>query len=94
MFARVSSYHPGPGSTGEPSADTVNQFLDMPGCKGFYYLVGKDGTSLSITLWEDENAMAVSQQDSERIRSVTSAQQHMEILGVDGYEVLTSRLRD
>jgi hypothetical protein len=93
MFARVSTYRPGPDSTGAPSEDTVNRVLELPGCLGIYYLLGKDGKSLSITLWEDEAALAGSQQATSKIRSETSAEQHMQILGVEEFEVLTRQLR-
>jgi heme-degrading monooxygenase HmoA len=56
--SRVSTYRPGPESTGAPSEDTINQVLEMPGYKGIYYLFGKDNKSLSITLWDDEDALA------------------------------------
>lgn len=92
MFARVSTYRPAPQSTGEPSVATVNQVLEMPGCKGIYYLLGKDNRSLSITLWEDEKALAGSQPTADRIRSETSAEQQMQILGVEAFEVLTNEL--
>lgn len=94
MFARVSTYRPGPESTGAPSEDTINQVLKMPGCKGIYYLFGKDSTSLSITLWDDENSLAGSRQAADRIRSETSAEQHMQILSVEEFEVLTTELKD
>jgi hypothetical protein len=94
MFARVSTYRPHPESTGAPSEDTINQVLELPGCKGIYYLFGKDNRSLSITLWDDENALAGSHQAADRIRSETSAEQHMEILGVEEFEVLTRQLKD
>ncbi|WP_427005188.1 hypothetical protein [Pseudarthrobacter sp. H2] len=67
--------------------------LELPGCLGIYYLLGKDGTSLSITLWDDEEALAGSQQATSQIRSETSAEQHMQILGVEEFEVLTQQLR-
>lgn len=94
MFARVSTYRPGPESTGAPSEETINKVLNMPGCKGIYYLFGKDNKSLSVTLWDDENALAGSQQAADRIRSETSAEQHMQILSVEEFEVLTRELKD
>ncbi|MGO4856921.1 hypothetical protein AB4074_06370 [Arthrobacter sp. 2MCAF14] len=94
MFARVSTYRPHPESTGAPSEDTINKVLELPGCKGIYYLFGKDTKSLSITLWDDENALTGSHQAADRIRSETSAQQQMEILGVEEFEVLTRQLKD
>ncbi|RAM37326.1 hypothetical protein [Arthrobacter globiformis] len=94
MFARVSTYRPGPESTGAPTDETINRVLEMPGCKGIYYLYSQDNTSLSITLWDDKNALDGSQQAAERIRTETSAEQHMQILSVEEFEVLTRELRD
>lgn len=93
MFARVSTYRPGPDSTGAPSEDTIKQVLELPGCQGLYYLLGKDNKSMSITLWDDEKALADSQQAADHIRSETSAQQHMQILDVEEFEVLTRHLK-
>lgn len=94
MFARVSSYRPAPDSTGAPSEETVQQVLGLPGCRGIYYLLGKENTSLALTLWDDEDALAGSRQAAERIRVETTAEKHMEILGVDEFEVLTQQLRE
>lgn len=94
MFARVSTYRPAPDSTGEPSEETVQQVLGLPGCRGIYYLLGKEKTSLSLTLWDDEDALARSRPAAERIRVETAAEQHMEILDVDEFEVLTQRLQE
>jgi hypothetical protein len=94
MFARVSTYRPGPGSSGAPSDETVKRVLGLPGCLGIYYLLGKDNKSLSITLWGDEEALAGSKQQADKIRAETSAEQHMQILGVEEFEVLTQQLAD
>ena len=94
MFARVSTYRPQPESMGAPSEGTVNQVLALPGCKGIYYLFGNDNKSLSITLWDDKDALAASRPVADRIRSETSAEQHMEIVGVEEFEVLTRQLKD
>lgn len=94
MFARVSTYRPAPDNTGAPSEDTVSQVVELPGCRGIYYLLGKDNKSLSITLWEDEDALEGSRQATDRIRSETSAAQNMEVVGVDEFEVLTEQLVD
>jgi heme-degrading monooxygenase HmoA len=93
MFARVSTYRPGPGSTGAPTAATVEQVLEMPGCRGIYYLLGKDSKSLSITLWDDEDALSASQKAAARLRTETSAAQDMQILDVEAFEVLTADVR-
>jgi hypothetical protein len=93
MFARVSTYRLRPQSTGAPSQNTIGQVLALPGCRGIYYLLGKNNTSLAITLWDDEKALADSQQAADRIRSETSAEQHMQIQSVEEFEVLTSELK-
>jgi hypothetical protein len=93
MFARISTYKPAPNTTGAPSDDTVNRVLQLPGCLGIYYLLGKENKSLSITLWEDAEALADSEQAATTIRAETSAEQHMQILGVEEFEVLTRQLK-
>lgn len=59
---------------------------------GIYYLLGKEDTSLSITLWEDEEALKASRPAADRIRSETTAEQNMETIAVDEFEVLTEQL--
>ncbi|WP_018762547.1 hypothetical protein [Arthrobacter sp. 135MFCol5.1] len=93
MFARVSTYTPGPQSTGAPSEQTVQKVLEMPGCQGIYYLYGND-RSISITLWADDGALKGSHQAAERIRDETSAEQGMTVRSVEEFEVLTRRLKD
>ncbi|MDR7085140.1 hypothetical protein J2X01_004462 [Arthrobacter ginsengisoli] len=94
MFARVSTYRPAPDSTGAPSEETVRRVLELPGCKGIYYLLGKDNKSLGLTLWDDEDALAGSRPAADRIRAETTQEQHMETLGVEEFEVLTQQLSD
>ncbi|AXJ11922.1 hypothetical protein CFN17_16000 [Arthrobacter sp. PM3] len=93
MFARVSTYQPGPDSSGAPSDETVSRVLQLPGCLGIYYLLGKDNKSLSITLWDDEAALSGSEEAATKIRTETSAEQHMQVLGVEEFEVLTRQLK-
>jgi hypothetical protein len=94
MFARVSTYRPAPDNTGEPSEETVDRVLGLPGCMGMYYLAGKEGRSLSITLWDSEESLVGSQQPANLIRSETSAKQHLAVLQVEEFEVLTHQLKD
>jgi hypothetical protein len=94
MFARVSTYRPAPDNTGEPSEETVDRVLGLPGCMGIYYLAGKEGRSLSITLWDSEESLVGSQQPANLIRSETSAKQHLAVLQVEEFEVLTRQLKD
>lgn len=68
--------------------------LGLPGCRGIFYLLGKEDTSIALTLWDDEDSLAASRPVVDRIRAETTAEQHMEILGVDEFEVLTHQLRE
>ncbi|GAB2756280.1 hypothetical protein [Sinomonas soli] len=92
MFVRVSTYRPGSGSTGAPTEETVERVLVLPGCHGLYYLLG-EGKSLSLTMWEDKAALDGSREATNSIRSETTAEQHMEVLAVEEYEVLTNALK-
>lgn len=94
MFARISTFQTGPDSMNEVSEDTVDQVLQMPGCRGMYYLRGKDDKSLSITLWDDEEALTASEEAANKIRSEVSTEHRMQILGVEAFEVLTQKLKD
>ena len=95
MFARVSTYRPAPDSTDAPSEETVREVLGLQGCRRIYYLLGKENKSVSLTLWDDEDALAGSRPAADRMRVETSAEQHMEILGgVDEFEVLTQQLKE
>jgi hypothetical protein len=93
MFMRVSTYRPEAGSTGQPSDETVQRVLALPGCRGLYYVFSEGGTSLSLTLWEDKEALDGSREAANAIRSETAAEQHMDILSVESYEVLTQELK-
>ena len=93
MCARVSTYKTSLGTTGEPSGETVRRVLELPGCVGLYYLKGKDDKSLSITLWNTQEALVESQEPAGRIRSETSREQDMQILDVEEFEVLTEHLK-
>jgi heme-degrading monooxygenase HmoA len=94
MFARVSTYRTSTDATGEPTEETIKRVLELPGCLGLYYLKGNDNKALSISLWDTEEDLGGSQQPANQIRSETSKEQHMEILDVKEFEVLTSRLKD
>lgn len=93
MYIRVSTYRPSAGSTGAPTEETVQRVLELPGCRGLYYLHGEGGTSLSLSLWEDKAALDGNRDAIDAIRAETAAEQHMEVLGVDEYEVLTQSLK-
>jgi hypothetical protein len=94
MFARVSTYRTSADATGAPTEETIKRVLELPGCLGLYYLKGRDNKSLSISLWDTEEDLGGSQQQANKIRSETSKEQHMEVLEVEEFEVLTNQLKD
>ena len=96
MFARVSTYRTRPESSTEgPSEDTLRQVLQLPGCRGAYFLNGTGSDkALSITLWESEEALTASQQAANKLRSATSEEQKIEIVEVEELKVTASRLSD
>ncbi|MBE4717252.1 hypothetical protein DAD99_03530 [Pseudarthrobacter sp. AB1] len=96
MFARVSTYGTGPETISDaPSEDIINRVLEIPGCKGIYYLRGKSaGKDLSITLWDSEDSMSASRETANKIRTETSAAEGTQILAVEEFEVTASSFKD
>lgn len=94
MFARVSTYQLGPGTTGQPTQETIDKVFALPGCRGIYYLKGSENKSLSITLWANKEALTASEQPANDIRLATSAEQNMQVLSVEAFEVLTEQRKD
>ncbi|MBT2597473.1 hypothetical protein [Arthrobacter sp. ISL-72] len=93
MLARVSTYRPSADNTGAPTEETINRVLELPGCKGIYYLFGNGQKSMSITLWESQTSLDDSRQAADKIRSETSAEQHLQVLDVEEFEVLTREIK-
>ncbi|TQJ58036.1 hypothetical protein FBY30_0239 [Arthrobacter sp. SLBN-83] len=96
MFARISTYRTGPETRRDnPADDVVNSVLRLPGCKGVYYLNGRDtDNALSITLWDTEEAMVDSRQVASRIREESSQADRTQVVAVEEFEVTASRLQD
>ncbi|MEV4990322.1 hypothetical protein [Pseudarthrobacter sp. LMD1-1-1.1] len=96
MFARISTYKTGPDTRRDnPSDEVVDSVLQLPGCKGIYYLNGKDTeNALSITLWDTQEAMVASRQAASRIREESSQSDKTQIVSVEEFEVTASNLKD
>lgn len=94
MFARVSTYKSGPETVSDtPSEDIVSRVLKIPGCKGIYYLNGKEtDKALSITLWESEEAMTASREEANKLRKESSEEEKVQIVEVEEFEVTVSSL--
>lgn len=96
MFARVSTYKTGPETVSDaPQEELVDRVLQIPGCKGIYYLNGKDiGKAISITLWETEEAMVDSRAEANKIRKESSEAEKTPVVDVEEFEVTVSSLQD
>ncbi|NKX56260.1 antibiotic biosynthesis monooxygenase [Arthrobacter mobilis] len=91
MFARVSTFRTGPETPPSPPEEQARKVLEMPGCRGLYFLKGKEsGKSLAITLWDSEEAMTASRQAADKLRAQLSSDSKMEIVGVEEFEVTAS----
>jgi len=92
MYARVSRYEVpiekldmDIGGVG----DTEDKITAIPGSRGLYYLVDRvSGRTMSVTLWESEQAMLDSEAEASRLRDETSAAVSAMIVSVEHYEVV------
>ena len=96
MFARVSTYRTGPETISDaPQEDIIRSVLEIPGCRGIYYLHGKGiDKDLSITLWDSEESMTASREKANRIRSETSSAERTQILAVEEFEITATSLKN
>ena len=95
MHARVTTLKGEPGSVKEATTFFEQHVLPaaegLDGFKG-YLLLGdpEGGRSLSITLWESEQAMRASEETANRLRQDAADGLTMSIVSVDRYEVTSS----
>ncbi|MCG2624351.1 hypothetical protein LVY72_20885 [Arthrobacter sp. I2-34] len=95
MFARVSTYQGSQDTSSGPAADIVRRVLELPGCRGFYFMNGKgNGKSLSIAIYDTEEHLAASKETANKLRSEASSALTLEVLDVEEYEIVTSELND
>jgi heme-degrading monooxygenase HmoA len=92
MYARVGTYA-GTAENFYRGLEKVKSALlpraqEMPGYKGALSLVDRNtGKSVSITLWDSEEALRASRQPTTRMRADAAAISPVEILSVEEYEV-------
>ena len=92
MFARVSTYT---GTSDEIDEairqvreNTLPKLEQLDGYKGAYFLVDRqNGKSLSVTLWESEEAMSTSEEAANSLRSEVADALGTQMVGVERYEV-------
>ena len=66
---------------------------EEPGYKGAMSLIDRStGKSLSITLWDSEEALRTSRHSANQIRSAAAVMSPAEILSVEEYEVAVADL--
>jgi heme-degrading monooxygenase HmoA len=69
--------------------DTQRRVAAIPGSQGLYYLVDRDtGHTMSITLWESEQAMRDSDTAASQLREVTSSAVGAKVVSIERYEVV------
>jgi heme-degrading monooxygenase HmoA len=66
----------------------VPQALQIAGYKGIIGLLDREsGKSLSVTFWEDEQAMRASEEEANRLRGESAEAGGETVAGVERYEV-------
>jgi heme-degrading monooxygenase HmoA len=90
MFARVSAYHADEDNRKLLTAfqETIGPLQQVEGFSHAYFLVDKDtGRAVSMTIWEDEAAMAASEAGGEERRKRRAEISGASVDAVDHYEV-------
>lgn len=97
MFARVSTFEETEASVDESlrrTPEVLKRANALSGFEGVYYLVDRSsGKTMTITLWETEEAMRQSEEAANQIRVDEAAATGGNILSVEHYEVAASELR-
>jgi quinol monooxygenase YgiN len=90
-FARVSRYKSslaGMARVEEVAASLVPRVREIEGCVGVLFLVDRlSGRSMSISLWDSEEAMVNSEEIANRIRKEISEKADEQVLFIERYEV-------
>ena len=92
MFARVTTYRGDPGQIDEglnyARESILPRVQQLDGFEGVYYLVDREsGKALTITLWESEEAMRASEEEADRLRSLSAESASATVQDVERYEV-------
>jgi heme-degrading monooxygenase HmoA len=92
VFARVSTFTGTSDEVDEAIREVRENVLprteQLDGFKGAYFLVDRqNGKSLSVTLWESEEAMRASEEAANSLRSEVAEALGTQMVGVERYEV-------
>lgn len=92
MYARVSRYEVPMEKLDDDVRGvdaTQKRVTDMPGSLGLFYLMDREtGKTMSITLWESEQAMRDSEAAANTLRTETSEAAMSKVMGIERYEVV------
>jgi heme-degrading monooxygenase HmoA len=99
VFARLSSYQGAPvptqGDITPRAREILEQIRDLAGFRGLFLLVDRaTGKSVSLTLWQDEQAMRASESLTNRIRQESAAREGERIVRVERFEVGFQHLKE
>lgn len=90
-FARVSRYKAsltGMAKVEEVAASLVPKVREIDGCAGVLFLVDRlTGRSMSISLWDSEEAMLNSEETANQLRKEISERADEQVLFIERYEV-------
>jgi heme-degrading monooxygenase HmoA len=90
MFARVSRYRADQANDRllEGFQDTIGPLQQVEGFSHAYFLVDRNtGTAISMTIWENEDAMSASEAGGEERRRERTEAGGASVESVDHYEV-------
>jgi heme-degrading monooxygenase HmoA len=89
MFARVSTYRADDGERLiEGFRSVTDQLEEIDGFSGAHFLVDREsGKAISITLWDDEEALNASRQKADELRQQGTSAGGGSIESVEHYEV-------
>ena len=93
MFARTSTWSGSPEALqkwADHAASTVRGFVEgLPGNSGVVFLIDRDeGTALTLTLWDSQDAAIATDRFAEQSRASTVAATGTELLARGSYEVV------
>jgi heme-degrading monooxygenase HmoA len=97
MYARVTTVQGDPAAI-EDGVKTVREQVipgasQIAGFRGMLTLADRaSGKSISISLWEDQNAMQRSEQFANQLRNASAATSGATVLSVDRFEVVVNEM--
>ena len=93
MFARVSTFQGSPEQLDDSTSQAIEQILPaarrLAGFQGVLSLIDRaTGKSITITLWQDEEAMRNSEEAANRLRARGAETAGESVVSVERYEVV------